>query len=360
MFRGVLNTQATFPSVSGSVSFTGGTFGYTATSGSQTVSVQTYNNLIISGGGTKTAAGNIIIDSNLTINGGTLDIGTNTANRATNGGTLTLATGAALKVGGTSGGLSGSNFPSNFSTITLNGTVEYGSSGSQTVSVLNYKNITLSGNSTKTLSGNISPTGDINVTAGTFDLTTYTANLASGGITVASGATLRVGGGSGGQPGSNFPTATSMSLLGTVNFNGSTTQTIPALNFTNLTISNTGSVTLASSGTIGIAGTFTPGTATFTTTGSTINYNGSSPQTVVAINYNNLTVSNTSQVTLASGTIGIAGVFTPGTVYYTVIGNTVNYNGTTQAIASINYNNLTIAGSGTKSLARNDTINGDH
>jgi hypothetical protein len=359
MFRGVLNTQATFPSVSGSVSFTGGTFGYTATSGSQTVSVQTYNNLIISGGGTKTAAGNIIIDSNLTINGGTLDIGTNTANRATNGGTLTLATGAALKVGGTSGGLSGSNFPSNFSTITLNGTVEYGSSGSQTVSVLNYKNITLSGNSTKTLSGNISPTGDINVTAGTFDLTTYTANLASGGITVASGATLRVGGGSGGQPGSNFPTATSMSLLGTVNFNGSTTQTIPALNFTNLTISNTGSVTLASSGTIGIAGTFTPGTATFTTTGSTINYNGSSPQTVVAINYNNLTVSNTSQVTLASGTIGIAGVFTPGTVYYTVIGNTVNYNGTTQAIASINYNNLTIAGSGTKSLARNDTINGD-
>jgi hypothetical protein len=363
MAGGVFNTEASFPTVSGSVSLTGGTFGYTASSGTQTIAGQTYNNLVLSGGGTKTASGNITINSDLTISAGTLALGTYTANRATSGGTLTLASGTTLKVGGTTGGISGSNFPTNFSTVTLNGTVEFSGSGAQ-VSVLNYTNLALSGSGTKSLAGNISISGDLNITAGTLNLNNNTLNrtVAGGNLIVSSSATLAVGGSSGGLPGSNFPANfTSLTLDGLINFNGTSAQTIPAINYNNLTVSNTGSVTLANSGTIGIAGVFTPGTATYTITGSTISYNGTTAQNIVTFNYNNLTISNTGSVTLASsGTIGIASVFTPDTATYTITGSTFDYNGSSsQTITAFDYNNLVISGSGSKTLANNITVAGD-
>jgi hypothetical protein len=85
---------------------------------------------------------------------------------------------------------------------------------------------------------------------------------------------------------------------------------------------------LANSGTIGIAGTFTPGTNVYTITGSTIDFNGSGSQTIPAFGYNNLTSSNVGARTLAgAGTIHIASVFTPGTNVYTITGSTVEYNG---------------------------------
>ena len=59
----------------------------------------------------------------------------------------------------------------------------------------------------------------------------------------------------------------------TVNFNGAGAQTIPAFGYNNLTSSSTGARTLAASGTVGVAGTFTPGTNTYTVTGSTVNFN---------------------------------------------------------------------------------------
>src|SRR2546423_576503 len=85
---------------------------------------------------------------------------------------------------------------------------------------------------------------------------------------------------------------------------------------------------LANSGTIGIAGTFTRGTKTFTITGSTIYFNGSGAQTIPAFNYNNLTSSSSGTRTLAnSGTIGIAGTFAPGTNTFTTTGSTIDFNG---------------------------------
>ena len=74
----------------------------------------------------------------------------------------------------------------------------------------------------------------------------------------------------------------------TVNFAGSSSQNIPALNYNNLTSSSSGARVLASSGTIGIAGTFTPGTNSYTVTGSTVDFNGSGTQTIPAFNYYNL------------------------------------------------------------------------
>ena len=123
---------------------------------------------------------------------------------------------------------------------------------------------------------------------------------------------------------------------GTVNYNQTGDgQNVRAFNYGNLTFSNFNKV-LAPTGTIGIAGVFTPGTATgHTITGSTINFNGTGAQTVPAFNYNNLTISGArgaNNVTLVNGgTIGVAGIFNPIATFaggnYVVTNNTVNFNG---------------------------------
>ena len=84
--------------------------------------------------------------------------------------------------------------------ITTGSTINIGGAGSQTVpSVpgLTYNNLTISGSGTKTSNGNVSLTGNLNVLGSTvFDLATFAANrnVAGGTLTVANGATLRVGG----------------------------------------------------------------------------------------------------------------------------------------------------------------------
>ena len=145
----------------------------------------------------------------------------------------------------------------------------------------------------------------------------------------------------------------------TVDFNGSGAQTIPAFAYNNLTSSSTGSRTLASSGTVGVAGAFTPGTNAYTVTGSTVNFNGSGAQTIPAFAYNNLTSSSTGARTLASsGTVGVAGAFTPSTNAYTVTGSTVSFNGSgVQTIPAFAFNNLTNANTAaTVSLSAATTV----
>lgn len=99
---------------------------------------------------------------------------------------------------------------------------------------------------------------------------------------------------------------------GTVEFYGAASQAIPAVNFYNLTCSNTGSRLLASAGSTGIAGVFTPGTNNYTITGSTLNFNGNSNQVIPSFTYNNLSLS----------TSGIKSIPANGKV--TVNGNLVN------------------------------------
>jgi len=146
----------------------------------------------------------------------------------------------------------------------------------------------------------------------------------------------------------------------TFKINSTSSQPVPALNYGGLDIS-LGNRTLASSGTIGICGAYTPGAGVITITGSTVNFNGTGAQAINAVNYNNLTISNArsgaNNITLAnSGTIGIAGTFSPtatfGTGAYVITSSTIDYNGTgAQSIGSFNnngnntgYNNLTISG----------------
>jgi len=147
---------------------------------------------------------------------------------------------------------------------------------------------------------------------------------------------------------------------GTVNYNQSSDgQTIIAGTYGNLTFSNFNK-TLASSGTIAVAGTFTPGSATgHTITGSTISFNNSTGgQTVPAFNYNNLTIANSSGTNTLSGAIGIAGTFTPGS-NASAGTSTVTFNGAAQNIPSFTYNHLTVSNGSNKTAAGALTVNGD-
>lgn len=153
-------------------------------------------------------------------------------------------------------------FPA-FGTRTINAgtTIEYAAGAAQTVSTLPaYANLRISGNSTKTLAGNLTVTGDLVVSSGVLDLLTYTANrTAMGGtLTVADNASLLVGGAA------NFPANYSTYALGSyslVNYNG-TNQAIANAPYGNLLLSGSGTKTLPATPTA-IAGNFsTSGNAT--------------------------------------------------------------------------------------------------
>ncbi|MFZ0063444.1 MAG: Calx-beta domain-containing protein, partial [Pyrinomonadaceae bacterium] len=226
-------------------------------------------------------------------NGVNITSGTSTVN-----GLLTLTTGA-LGVGNQILVINnGSSVVAGSITSNPTGTVNYNqSSNGQNVRAFNYGNLTFS-NFTKVLE----PAGTIGISG------VFTPGTAIGHTITGS----------------------------TINFNGTGAQTVPAFNYNNLTISGArgaNNVTLANAGTIGVAGIFNP-IATFAggnyvITNNTVDFNGSGGQTIPAFNYFNLTSSNVGARTLAnSGIIGIASLFTPGTNVYTITGSTVAYNGT--------------------------------
>ncbi len=141
-------------------------------------------------------------------------------------------------------------------------------------------------------------------------------------------------------------------------------QSVTALNYYNLTTSNTSGVNTLT-GSIGIGNVFTPSAGALTSAGtSTVNFNNSTGgQSVPAFNYYNLTTSNTSGVNTLVGSIGISNVFTPSAGALTSAGaSTVEYNNAgAQTITSFTYNNLTLtsAVSATKTLGGAVTVNGN-
>jgi hypothetical protein len=175
----------------------------------------------------------------------------------------------------------------------------------------------------------------------------------SGNLTLASG-TLNTA--------TAFPTITGTVNIaaGTVGFTGGGAQTIPAYNYNNLTSSSTGSRTLASSGSIGVAGTFTPGTNTYTSTGSTIDYNGGGIQTIATFNYDNLTLSNAGVKTFSAGTTGVAGTLAlagTATANATTNSSTISYNGSTnQTMATLTYYGLNVSSTGGVVTGINTTV----
>ncbi|MGV3539136.1 MAG: hypothetical protein ACO1OQ_04955 [Rufibacter sp.] len=146
-----------------------------------------------------------------------------------------------------------------------------------------------------------------------------------------------------------------------LHFAGAAAQTIPAFNYHDLLVSgNRGanSVTFSSTGTIGVAGAFTP-TASFTSGGyitanSTISYNGAGSQTIAPFNYYNLASGSTgTRVLAANGVIQVAGAFTPGSNTYTESDHSIEFNGTApQSIPVFGYHTMILSGGSTKTLAK--------
>lgn len=243
------------------------------TSAAQSIAGYTYNNLTTSGSGTKSLTANTPIAGNLNIGSGTiLELSTFTANRSTAGGTLTVA--GTLQLGASTGGQTGSNFPTNFSTLTLTGgTVEYTiATGGQTIyNVPTYNILTVSNTTgTQTAGGNLTATTLNTSAGGTLNMSTFTLSVTN----VNNNGTIRT------QNTSATPIPAGKAWGGTVQFDGAG-QSVPGTSttFTNLVYGGSGTKTLTGAA-ISISGDFTINTGvvanlgTFTSTATALTLGG--------------------------------------------------------------------------------------
>ncbi|MCP9751987.1 hypothetical protein [Ferruginibacter sp. HRS2-29] len=397
----------------------------------QTIFTTTYGHLILNNPtpattSVKSLAGNISVAGNLTLTGpATFDMGTNTANRTAAGGTLSMAATSIMNVSGTSGGQAGSNFPLNFSTMTLNATstVNYNAASGTTQTVYGgatYGNLTLtngtgSGTSGKILTANVTGIGgNLQVNSNTtFDLVTFTANRTSGTgtMTVGSNSIIKLGATSGGQTGSNFPsgfTTFSFAASSTTQYdapNGTVQTIFAAPLYGNLILTNKTATANAtknlSANLTGIAGNLTVATyttfdqltytsnrsvaggtfslaangvhrisgtsggacannnypANFSTVtldpASTTEYYGSGQDICSTPLYGNLTLSSAGTKTASSGTTRIRGNFVNNSPsVFAHNDGTISMEGSgNQNFAGVGYFNLSFSNGGTKTLS---------
>ena len=373
--------------------FTPGTNAYTITgstvdfngSGAQTIPAFAYNNLTSSSTGARTlpsgqtvfVAGAFTPGTNAyTVTGSTVDFngsGAQTIPAFAYNNLTSSSTGARTLAASGTIGVAGTFTPGTNAYTVTGSTVNFNGSGAQTIPAFDYNNLTSSSTGARTLasSGTVGVAGTFTPGTNAYTITGSTVDFNGAGAQTipafaynnltssSTGARTLAASGTSAWPGRSRPGTNAYTVTGsTVDFNGAGAQTIPAFAYNNLTSSSTGARTLAASGTIGVAGTFTPGTNAYTITGSTVNFNGAGPQTIPAFSYNNLTSSSTGARTLPSGqTVFVAGTFTPGTNAYTVTGSTVNFNGSgAQTIPAFDYNNLTSSSTGARTLASSGTI----
>jgi uncharacterized delta-60 repeat protein len=241
----------------------------------------------------------LIINGNLIINSGVRAFPNQPAWNISGSGNLQgNGTVVVNRSGGTLGSFSAQYvFPNKIlSNLTVEYNLSYNQTDPQLVDALNYGNLTIVGNE------------EINT-------------ILSPGIIGVSGK-------------AEFTTGSYINAGNTIEFNGSDAQVIPAFHYNNLKSSNSGTRILAPIGTIGVGGIFDPGTSTYSITGSTVDFNGTSTQNIPSFNYYNLTFSNTGQKNYGFATLGIAGDFTDnstgGGIWY---GSTIKFNGfTSQSI----------------------------
>lgn len=189
------------------------------------------------------------------------------------------------------------------------------------------------------------------VASGTVSVNNLTLN-GTGVLNLSAATTLNIGGAF-----TYVGTATAnFNCTSTVNITSASSQTVPAINYGNLNLVG-GARTLANAGTIGICGNYTPSAGVTTTTGSTVNFNGTAAQAINtnAATFNNITVSNTAANVTSNVATAIAGIFTinssarfdqaAGFILTLSPGSTTNVSGFLR-----NSSNNNIAGTGTKNF----------
>ncbi|HET6224876.1 MAG TPA: hypothetical protein VFF27_01265, partial [Bacteroidia bacterium] len=301
------------PTIDASVS--GNTFIYGGAG--QTIKSGTYHHLTVSGSGTKTLGGNIVVNGNLTINVGALSTSTYQITGNVTG-TFTMAANTSLFLG-LNTNTTNVLFPTAFTAANIlfasTSTVVYYGNNAQTISsVPAYGSLTVQTFSgSKIADGPLTVTGTLTTNSPTvLNMATYNLNLTStyagtGGLSFSTGS-MNIGG-------SFTNTGTFTCGTGTVNYNGGA-QTVRGVNYNNLTLSGSSVKTLQASATIGIAGTFARGTVTVSAGASnTVLFNGGvQTMTGNATTFVNLTLNNTSLTIPADVTVSTALTFTTGTI----------------------------------------------
>ena len=443
--NGILNGGSSTLNIGGNVTNSAGTFtagtstiNYNGTTAPQITANVNYNNLTLSGTGVKTLqTGTTTIGGNFTLSG---TASTTTVGNLTVSGNLNIGSGTTLSTGSSyTLGITGTTTITGTYTdgstgaktltgdITLNTGAVWNESANSTYSIAgsftnnattfttNVGVHTFTG-SGKTLSGNT----NISIPSITFSgsytnngtLTSNSALAGSGTLTQGVGSTLNIGGTS------SISILTAGSSSNTVNYTG-VSQTILPIAYYHLTLSGSGTETLTNVSTIngnfttggttsvnaatgltiggnvsiGSTSTFVAGSYThnvggnwtkngaFTSTGSTINFNGSASQIISAsvANFNNVIFSGAGTVT-AVGILGIGGdltinsTFIAGNYTHTLKGNWINngaftansgtislINSTVQSIggtSSTTFNNLGMNGTGGATLGITTSVTG--
>ena len=274
-------------------------------------------------GATKILSGSTTFSiPNSTFSGTYTNNGTLTVSTALSGaGSLTQGTVSTLNIGGTSG-ITTLNATTNINTVNYFG-------AAQTVHANNYSSITLSGSGTKTLqSGTTSIIANFSL-SGTITATAVTAMTIGGNVNIGSGTTFTGGSFTHNIAGNWTKTGSFTATGSTINFNGTSAQSIGASNFNNVTLSGSGTISatgnLSIIGNLSISSNFFAGSynhtlqgnwtnnGSFTAGTSTISLSGSSPQTLggaYSTSFYNLTQNGTGLVTLgiSSTVTGILGM----------------------------------------------------
>ncbi|MDP1725975.1 MAG: T9SS type A sorting domain-containing protein [Bacteroidota bacterium] len=171
----------------------------------------------------------------------------------------------------------------------------------------------------------------------------------SNGIYVSANSTLTINH-------TTIPNFSYVSLLSSIVYGaGSGVQNITQTSYGNLSLSGSGTRVFPS-GIINIYGIFNPGSFTAALSG-TIHFAGGNGQSIPAFIYNNLSSDNYSR-TLANGVIGLTGTFTPGSGNYTIGTSTIDFCGSSSQTIPVlavgsgaHYYNLRYSGDSKATLA---------
>ncbi len=289
---------------------TGSTVEFNSSSVAQTIPAFTYGNLVLSGTTAKTLAGTTSVHD-LTVSSG-----------------ITLTANQSLTVNGNTNIDGGISFTNNTGTKIFIGLVTIGSAGTWTNAT---EGFTFRGGITN---NNVSPSAFTGGTSGAYLFDTNAQALAGTGNLAISTVTV-----TGVQLTNNVPLSVTTSITLT---NGPPSGSLV----------NNSSISIGTTLTVN-NGTLTNNTSSSITTGTTVAANsGTINNNGILTIGTNLSGTGTGTLTQGAGaTLNIGGTSSITTLDAFTNANTVNYNGAGQPVQGVRYNNLTLSGSGTKTLA---------